>query len=140
MELMFNPLKRYADFRGRARRKEFWSWFLFIWIMLFVLMYLDTALGLGGTATAYRTGNSVGFNMTGGLLSLLFALAMFIPNIAVSVRRLHDVGKSGWFLLFALIPFLGWIYLLYLYVQPGMAGPNEYGPDPKAADSGKVFT
>ena len=108
--------------------------------MLFVLMYLDTVLGLGGTATGYRTGNSIGFSMTGGLLTLLFGLAMLIPSLAVSVRRLHDVGKSGWFLLFIVVLLIGWIYLLYVYVQPGMPGPNEYGPDPKGADAGKVFS
>jgi uncharacterized membrane protein YhaH (DUF805 family) len=140
MDWMLNPLKHYADFTGRARRREFWSWFLFVWIMLFVLMYLDTLLGLGGTATSYRTGNSIGFSMTGGLLTLLFGLAMLIPSVAVSVRRLHDVGKSGWYLLFIIVLLIGWIYLLYLYVQPGMPGPNEYGDDPKGADAGKVFS
>ncbi len=139
MELMLKPLRHYADFTGRARRKEFWSFWLFMMIALLVLMYLDTALGLGGSATSYRDGNSVGFSMSGGLLSAIFALATLVPNIAVAVRRLHDVGKSGWFLLFAFIPLFGWVYLLYLYVQPGMDGPNEYGPDPKAADSSRVF-
>ena len=140
MELMLNPLKHYADFNGRARRREFWSWFLFVWVMLFVLMYLDAALGLGGTATGYRTGNSIGFSMSGGLLSLLFGIATLLPTLAVGARRLHDVGKNGWYLLFNLVLIFGWAYLLYLYVQPGMTGPNEYGSDPKAADSSKVFT
>ena len=140
MDLILKPLRHYADFTGRTRRREFWSFFLFVWIMLFVLMYLDTVLGLGGTATGYRTGNSIGFNMTGGLLTLLFGVATLIPILAVSVRRLHDVGKSGWYLLFIVVLLIGWIYLLYLYVQPGMSGPNEYGPDPKAADAGNVFT
>ena len=140
MELMLKPLRHYADFAGRARRKEFWSWFLFVWIMLFVLMYLDSVLGLGGSASGYRNGTSVGFNMSGGVLTLLFALATLIPNLAVSVRRLHDSGKSGWLLLIGLIPLFGWAYLLFLYVQPGTAGPNEYGPDPKAADASAAFT
>ena len=98
-----------------ARRKEFWSFWLFMMIAPLVLMYLDTVLGLGGSATSYRDGNSVGFSMSGGLLSAIFGLAMLIPGIAVAVRRLHDVGKSGWFLLFAFIPFrLGLsLYLLH---------------------------
>ena len=96
--------------------------------------------GAGRHRRGYRTGNSIGFNMTGGLLTLLFGLATLIPSLAVSVRRLHDVGKSGWYLLFIIVLLIGWIYLLYLYVQPGMSGPNEYGPDPKAAETGKVFT
>jgi uncharacterized membrane protein YhaH (DUF805 family) len=140
MELMLKPLRHYADFAGRARRREFWSWFLFVWVLLFVLMYLDSALGLGGSASSYRNGNSVGFSMSGGVLTALFALATLIPNLAVSVRRLHDSGKSGWLLLIGLIPLFGWAYLLFLYVQPGTAGPNEYGPDPKAADPSAAFT
>lgn len=139
MELMFVPLKRYADFKGRARRKEFWSYIL-LWIVAYVLiMYLDTALGLGGTATGYAEGGSVGFNMTGGLLSLLFALGTLVPNIAVSVRRLHDVGKSGLWLLLMFIPLFGWLYLLFLYVQPGTTGPNAYGADPKGGGHEGVF-
>ncbi len=140
MEDIFTPLKRYADFSGRARRREFWSWFLFVWIATFVIMYLDSALGLGGTASSYSSGGSVGFNMSGGVLTMVFALAILIPNIAVSVRRLHDVGKSGWMLLIGLIPILGWFYLLYLYLQPGDAGPNSYGGDPKGgAEPEKLF-
>lgn len=139
MNYMLAPLKRYADFSGRARRKEFWSYFLFLWVMLFVLMYLDSALGLGGTATGYAEGGSVGFNMSGGLLTLVLALATLVPSLAVSVRRLHDIGKSGWMLLIGLIPLLGALYLLFLYVQPGAAGPNRYGPDPKGGDQGEVF-
>ena len=139
MEYVLMPLKRYADFSGRSRRKEFWSYFLFVWVATFVLMYLDSALNLGGTSSSYSEGGSVGFNMSGGLLTLLFLLANIVPNIAVAVRRLHDVGKSGWMLLIGLIPLVGAIYLLVQYVQPGAAGPNQYGPDPKGEDSGKVF-
>ena len=140
MEYMLAPLKRYADFKGRSRRKEYWSWVLFVLIAYFVLMYLDAALGLGGTATGYAEGGSVGFNMTGGLLTILFLIATFIPGLAVSVRRLHDVDKSGWMLLIGLIPLIGAIYLLFQFVQPGTPGPNAYGADPKGpADAGKVF-
>lgn len=139
MEAMFTPLKRYADFKGRARRKEFWSYILFVWVTMFVLMYVDAALGLGGSATGYAEGGSVGFNMSGGILTLLFALGTLVPNLAVSVRRLHDGGKSGWMLLIGLVPLIGWLYLLFLYVQPGTTGPNAYGPDPKGGDQGAVF-
>ena len=134
------PWRRYADFSGRARRKEFWSYVLFVWVTFFLLMYLDSVLGLGGTATGYAEGGSVGFNMSGGLLSLLFALAALVPSIAVSVRRLHDLGKSGWMLLVWLIPLFGWFYLLFLYLQPGLTGPNAYGADPKAPAPIGVFS
>ena len=139
MDQMFVPLKRYAEFTGRSRRKEFWTYIVMVWVVLFVLMYLDSALGLGGKATSYADATGVGFSMTGGLLSLLFALATLVPNIAVSVRRLHDVGKSGWMILIAIIPIIGWFYLLFLYLQPGTTGPNAYGPDPKGGDQGQVF-
>ena len=139
MDSIFMPLKRFADFSGRARRREFWSWVLFVWIAMFALMILDSMLGLGGSATGYAEGGSVGFNLKGGLLTLLFAVAALIPSLSVSVRRLHDVGKSGWMLLLWLIPLLGWLYLLYLYLQPGTAGPNAYGADPKGGDASQVF-
>ncbi len=132
MEYMFAPLKRFADFSGRSRRKEYWSWFLFVMVALLVLMYLDSALGLGGTATSYADGTSVGFSMTGGWLTLIFMLAMLVPGLAVSIRRMHDQDKSGWFIL---IP----IYNLILLLTEGTRGPNRFGPDPKGADNGKVF-
>lgn len=133
MEWMLMPLKRYVDFSGRSRRKEFWLWVLFVWVMLFVLMYLDAVLGLGGTATGYAQGGSVGFNMTGGLLTALFGLAMIIPGIAVAVRRAHDQDKSGWFIL---IPIYGFIMMFI----DGTRGPNRFGPDPKGAVDPKVFS
>lgn len=133
MEWMLMPLKRYVDFSGRSRRKEFWLWVLFVWVMLFVLMYLDTVLGLGGTATGYAQGGSAGFNMTGGLLTALFGLATIIPGIAVAVRRAHDQDKSGWFIL---IPIYGFIMM---FIE-GTRGPNRFGPDPKGAADPKVFT
>ena len=140
MEWMLMPLKRYAEFTGRSRRKEFWMWYLFVMIMYFVLMYLDATLGLGGSATGYAQGGSVGFNMTGGVLTILFMLAVLVPNIALAVRRMHDIGKSGWHVLIGIIPLFGWAYVLYCYVQPGQPGPNQYGPDPKGGTDAKVFT
>ena len=132
MEYMLAPLKRYADFKGRSRRKEYWSWVLFVVVMLFVLTYLDTALGLGGSTETYADGASVGVSMTGGVLTMIFWLATLIPSIAVAVRRVHDQNKSGWFIL---IPF----YNLILMFLEGTRGPNAYGPDPKGAGDAKVF-
>jgi uncharacterized membrane protein YhaH (DUF805 family) len=132
MEYMLAPLKRYADFKGRSRRKEYWSWVLFVVIALFVLMFLDSALGLGGSATGYAEGGSAGFNLSGGVLTIIFWLATLIPSIAVAVRRAHDQDKSGWFIL---IPIYGFI-MMFL---EGTRGPNRFGPDPKGADTGKVF-
>ena len=126
-----------STFPGGRAGMEFWLWYLFVMAALVGLMYLDTVLGLGGTATgtsrADANGVSFSFNMTGGILTFVGLAAAIVPSIAVTVRRLHDYDKSGWLLLFALVPLFGWAYLLYLYVQPGTAGPNRFGPDPKAS-------
>lgn len=132
MSYMILPLKRYLDFSGRSRRKEYWSYFLFVMIGLFALMYLDTVLGLGGTTDTYADygdgGASAGIKMTGGMLTLLFVLGTIIPGVAVAIRRVHDQDKSGWFIL---IP----IYNIILMFTEGTRGPNRYGPDPKAGDA-----
>ena len=108
MEYMFLPLKKFADFEGRARRKEYWMFFLFTFVVGLVLGFIDEMISPGGI----------------GILALVFQLAVLIPSIAVAIRRMHDVGKSGWFIL---IP----IYNLILVLTEGNKGTNEYGPDPK---------
>ena len=141
MGYMFAPLRRIFDFSGRSRRKEFWLWILLVIIVYVVAMILDVQLGLGGTSTSsseFGDGNaSASFHTTGGILTMVWALITLIPNLSVTVRRLHDVDKSGWFILLGLIPLVGF-YLLYLYCQPGTAGANRFGPDPKADDA-QVF-
>ena len=131
MHMMILPLKRYFDFSGRSRRKEYWMFFLFVMIGLVAMMLLDTALGLGGTATSSSEfgdgGASVSVNLTGGLLTLLLALLMFVPGLAVAVRRAHDQDRSGWFIL---IP----VYNLIMMFIEGTRGPNRFGPDPKAEE------
>lgn len=140
MEWMLMPLKRYAEFNGRSRRKEYWMWLLFYLIVLAILTYVDILLGLGGSATGTQSGAGVSFNVNFGWLAMLFMLATLVPALAVGVRRLHDLDKSGWMILIGLIPFLGGLYLLFLFAQPGTVGPNSYGPDPKGAGDAKVFT
>ncbi len=122
MNYFMMALKRYADFSGRSRRKEYWFFTLFDFILLIVAGMIDMVLGI-----SFIEG---GFGY--GPFYLLFALAMLIPGLAVSVRRMHDVGKSGWFLLIALIPLIGAIWILVLLVTDSQAGENEYGPNPKA--------
>lgn len=109
MNWYLKVLKQYVDFKGRARRKEFW---------MFTLISMIISYGIMGIAVAAKIPALFG-------LSQIYGLAVFLPTIGVGVRRMHDVGKSGWFLL---IPF----YNLYLAVTNGDAGENEYGPDPKA--------
>jgi uncharacterized membrane protein YhaH (DUF805 family) len=121
MNWYLKVLKQYADFSGRARRKEYWMFVLFNMIFTIVAMILDNVLGIAMEGIGY------------GPLYGLYALAMLIPGLAVAVRRLHDVGKSGWMILIALIPLIGSIWLLVLMVTDSNAGENQYGQNPKEA-------
>jgi uncharacterized membrane protein YhaH (DUF805 family) len=136
MEWMILPLKRYADFSGRSRRKEYWMFILFVIIGSIVFSGLDAALGLGGGVSRYSYGGAgvvgAGAGMRGGILNGIFSLAIVIPSIAVAARRLHDIDKSGWWMLIGIIPLIGWIIVIVWYCTDGTRGPNRFGPDPKA--------
>lgn len=119
MNWYLKVLKNYANFSGRARRKEYWFFVLFNVIFAVAAMILDNVLGLAMRDVGY------------GPFYLLYALATLIPGIAVSVRRLHDIGKSGWYFLLAFIPCVGGIILLVFALTPGDTYSNEYGADPK---------
>ena len=116
-------LSQYADFNGRARRKEYWMFALFNIIFLIVAMILDNVLGI-----------TFGSDLHYGYLYVLYALAVLIPGIAVAVRRLHDIGKSGWWYLIGLVPLIGGIWLIVLLATDSVAGDNEWGPNPKAGE------
>lgn len=117
-------LSQYADFKGRARRKEFWMFVLFNFIFACIAAVIDNILGLTYSETG--TGPFYG----------IYALAVLIPGLAVSVRRLHDIGKSGWWLLITLVPIIGGIWLLVLYCKDSEAGANKWGPNPKTGGDG----
>lgn len=128
MDWMLLPLKRYADFSGRSRRKEYWMFVLGVFIAVILLSIVEGIAGLSG--------------MVGGVygpLTTIFFLAILIPSIAVQVRRFHDQDKSGWFVLLALIPFLGGLVVLVFMCLEGTKGPNRFGPDPKDPTSAEVF-
>jgi uncharacterized membrane protein YhaH (DUF805 family) len=112
-------LTQYVGFSGRARRSEYWWFFLFSILVNIVTTILDTTLG-----TTFDDSSN-------GVIGLIVSLALFLPGLAVAIRRLHDTDRSGWWILIGLIPIIGWIILLVFYVQNGTAGPNSYGPDPK---------
>jgi uncharacterized membrane protein YhaH (DUF805 family) len=114
-------LKKYAVFAGRSQRSEYWFFVLFYFLIAIVLSIADSAAGLMSLEAGI------------GLFSGLFMLAMFIPSLAVGVRRLHDIGRTGWWILIGLIPLIGWIVLLVFAVQDSQPGTNEYGPNPKEA-------
>jgi len=116
-------LKKYAVFSGRARRKEYWMFALFNFIFSLVASLLDMVIFV---MTFW------GFGFWGfGPIAVVYAIAVFVPALAVSVRRLHDVGKSGWYYLIILIPIAGPIWFLVLACTDSQPGDNEYGPNPK---------
>lgn len=112
-------IKKYAVFSGRARRKEFWWFALFNWIFMIVAMILDNVLG-----TTIQ-------NLNYGLFYFVYSLAVLIPSLAAGIRRLHDVGKSGWWLFISLIPLVGDIWLIVLVATDSQPGGNQYGLNPK---------
>ena len=119
MNWYLKVLKQYADFSGRARRSEYWYFALLNVIFAICAMILDNVLGLAFAGIGY------------GTLYLIYALATFIPGVAVAVRRLHDVSKSGWMYFIILIPIIGAIWLLVLLFTESQQGENKWGPNPK---------
>ena len=132
MELMFQPIRKYADFSGRARRKEFWLFALLMFLIEIAFMGLLSAVGgspmmLVDPAVAPATGASGTVLMIYGLV----LLALLIPSVAVAIRRLHDTNRRGWWILIGLIPLIGQLVLFVFYLLDGTPGPNRFGPDPK---------
>ena len=121
MNWYLEVLKKYAVFDGRARRKEYWFFALFNFIVAFVFALVDMGLGTFNTESGY------------GVISGIYSLAVMVPAIAVAIRRLHDTDRSGWWFFILLIPLVGAIWFLVLMVLDGTAGQNQYGPDSKAA-------
>jgi uncharacterized membrane protein YhaH (DUF805 family) len=119
MSWYLTVLKKYAVFSGRARRKEYWMFALFNAIFAIVAVILDNVLGTASHDTGY------------GIIYGLYILAVLLPTFAVLVRRLHDIGKSGWWFFISLIPLIGSIWLLVLLVTDSQLGENQYGPNPK---------
>jgi uncharacterized membrane protein YhaH (DUF805 family) len=131
MEWMFLPLRRYADFSGRSRRLEYWLFSLFV---LFFLVGTALIGGMAGVMTADNGIESSGsgiFPAFSFLAIIIGFFALLIPMIAVTVRRLHDQDKSGWFILVYFVPYVGGLILMVLMFIDGTAGPNRFGPDPK---------
>jgi uncharacterized membrane protein YhaH (DUF805 family) len=119
MSWYLSVLQNYADFSGRARRTEYWMFTLVNALISFALVVLDALFGTLDVEAGV------------GLFSTIYALAVLIPSLAVSVRRLHDTGRSGWWLLIAIIPLIGGIVLFVFTVMDSEPGRNDYGPYPK---------
>lgn len=119
MNWFMTALRKYAVFTGRSRRSEYWYFALFYFLILFALSIIDVFAGTMSVEAEI------------GLFSGIFGLAMVVPSIAVGVRRLHDIGKSGWWILIGFIPLVGWIILLVWACRDSQPGANAYGPNPK---------
>ena len=124
MNWYLGALKKYATFEGRARRKDYWFFVLFNVLAIIVLEILDVVLGTFSPETGF------------GLLSGLYAIAVLLPSLAVTVRRLHDTDRSGWWILINFIPLIGAIVLLIFTLLDGTPGSNRFGPNPKGEAAG----
>ena len=119
MNWYLGVLKKYAVFEGRARRKEYWLYALFTAIFAIAAMIVDNLIGTTAEGLPY------------GAVYFMTGLALWLPGLAITVRRLHDVGKSGWFVLIGLVPLLG-IWLLVALCRDGDPTANAYGPNPRS--------
>ena len=138
MEWMLMPLRRYADFAGRSRRKEYWMYALGLFIVYAVIFGLFFAVG--GLAN-WEQGNGMGgLALVFGILIVILALGLIVPNLAVAIRRLHDQDRSGWWFLISLVPYIGGIIFLVFMCLPGTNGSNRFGRDPKAENLADVFS
>ena len=115
IEAIQSGFRNYVGFSGRAPRSEFWYWYLFAVLLGIVAGLIDAAIAPGSEY---------------GPVTAIMGLALFLPGLAVSIRRLHDLGRSGWYFLLILIPLIGGIILLIWFCMRGTVGPNQYGPDP----------
>jgi uncharacterized membrane protein YhaH (DUF805 family) len=122
MSWFMTALKKYAVFSGRSRRREYWYFGLFYLIFYAVLAIVDGITG------------SFDFRSGLGLFTGIWTLALLIPSIAVSVRRLHDTGRRGWWILLGVIPVIGAIILIVFLAQDSEAGTNRFGPNPKSPE------
>lgn len=130
-EAVSNVYRNYFNFSGRAQRSEYWWFFLFSIIVSVIITVVETALGLGQGAMM-RGGGGFEASYNGGPLSMLWSLVNLIPALALSVRRLHDTDRSGWWLLIGLVPLIGVIVLIVFFASKGYPGANRFGDDPRA--------
>ncbi|MEC3912329.1 DUF805 domain-containing protein [Sphingobium sp. CR2-8] len=135
MEYMLLPLRRYADFSGRSRRKEYWMFFLGYMLAAIALGIVGVILG------GFPSGQASGGASLMVILLLVLVAVLIIPSFAVQVRRFHDQNRSGWFVLLNFVPYVGGIIVLVFMCLDGTRGENRFGPDPKqtAADMGDIF-
>jgi uncharacterized membrane protein YhaH (DUF805 family) len=134
MEWMIMPLKRYADFSGRSCRQEYWM-FILLTVLVYAVgvIFLIAVMGSSTDKGAMGTIGGVGI-----ILLVLLFLGLFIPTLAVQVRRFHDQDMSGWMVLLQFIPYVGGLIIFVFMCLDGTAGPNRFGPDPKGRGDGQA--
>ncbi len=118
MEWYMKVIKQYAVFNGRATRKEYWMFTLFNFLITFGIAIVSGILG-----------SLMGTNQN--ILVNIYSLAVFLPSLGVAIRRLHDTGRSGWWLLISLIPLIGAIVLIVFFIEDSQPNDNQFGPNPK---------
>lgn len=132
-----SAIKQYNTSRGRSRRKEYWSVMLMNNLVIFLLIPLLGALISTMVSEVVPDDNivgDIGANIASGFF-VLYLLIVLLPSVRVTIRRLHDRGLSGWFLLIGIIPALGFLVIFYQLCRQGNRGHNQYGPDPRAASA-----
>ena len=127
MNWYLEVLRKYAVFSGRARRTEYWTFTLVNIVVATLLAFVDNS----SVALTVSTGVTAAYGV--GILSSLYSLAVLVPHLAVTVRRLHDTGRSGWWWLIGLVPVIGAVVLIIFAAQDSQPDSNEYGANPKSA-------
>jgi uncharacterized membrane protein YhaH (DUF805 family) len=128
MNYYVDVLKKYTVFSGRAARKEYWMFALWNFIIAVALT------AVSATIVLLAKNSLVGFVVD------LYALAVLLPNLGVFIRRMHDTGRTGWWIFIGLIPIIGAIVLLVFLVQDSKPGDNQYGPNPKGVGAPQATT
>lgn len=131
LESIRSVLSKYATFTGRARRSEFW-WYYLAYTVVFLALYVITAVPAAAAVSAQSGATETSpLAIVASVLLLVFVFGLLVPTIAVTVRRLHDTDRSGFFYFLGFIPLVGGIIMLVLLAGSGTSGPNRFGPDPK---------
>lgn len=130
IEAVKHVFSNYVGFSGRAGRPEFWWWVLASLIIGSILTLIDINVLNSGAFEVSTAPGAFKFSVQAGILGGIWSLVTFLPALAVTVRRLHDTDRSGWWILLALLPVIGWVVLIYWYAKRGSEGANRFGSGP----------
>jgi uncharacterized membrane protein YhaH (DUF805 family) len=126
VEATKSGFRNYVNFKGRASRSEYW-YFVLATILGSIVFGIIDGLVFGMGSAELTSGDGVGFAYSAGVLGTIWSLAVLLPSIAVGIRRMHDIDRSGWWILIGLVPLVGWIIWIYFCVTKGTEGPNRFG-------------